>query len=224
MVLSLSSFTNSKSLVFRPDIIVNKKTHTEKSQNVWYRVLVGSFEHPMSECTCSGFKHLSCLAPKYCSTLFRESLQNGCRFCVQWWIKTVGRNVNAQLFGTTPLHLALKERNIPVVRQLLQYKASVNAIDKAGRTPLWIVSSYLYVQDAHLVKVLLDYGAKCVNIATTHTERKVIVWATGRVRCQSAAVVFMGIRCKLNSFRDTHQTIGEIIWSTRFNYEWQTGL
>lgn len=48
-----------------------------------------------------------------------------------------GANVNARNHaGVTPLHLAIRARNLPVAQVLLQHGADPNAVDQRGSTPL----------------------------------------------------------------------------------------
>ena len=75
--------------------------------------------------------------------------------------------------GTTSLHLASKEGNLPVVQALLAKDAAVNVVDDDGATPLYFASGdgHLPVMQALLAKgaavdAAANDGAKPLHIAS----------------------------------------------------------
>ncbi|GEM_PF-1257897 len=58
--------------------------------------------------------------------------------------------------GTTALHYAIAQGNPAIVSRLLSVGADANAVDAAGRTPLWLAA---HKEDARVVALLLDYHA-----------------------------------------------------------------
>jgi ankyrin repeat protein len=71
-----------------------------------------------------------------------------------------GANIHTQCqYGKcqqAPLHLAVRMKNIPMIRLLLEKGADVNAKDEGGKTPLCLA---IYTENNEIVKLLLSYGA-----------------------------------------------------------------
>ena len=65
--------------------------------------------------------------------------------------------------GYTPLHSAVKCRNIEIAKILLEHGASVSAVNKFMNIPL-LEASHLHLD---IIKLLLEYGSDChrTNIA-----------------------------------------------------------
>jgi len=59
--------------------------------------------------------------------------------------------------GDTPLHIAVRTKNKPIVIKLLEYSFSPNTLNIFGKTPLHV--AVLYRADSEIVKLLLDHGA-----------------------------------------------------------------
>ena len=68
-----------------------------------------------------------------------------------------GADVDAYNATCTPLHLAVVNRSVEVVRVLLEHGASIDMVDPEGRTPSQIAVAMSYPE---IMEVLLEFGAK----------------------------------------------------------------
>lgn len=181
----------------------------------------------MTKCVCRSREN-----PTYFDVPMHNAAFDGCLVCVQQMLGKNGKNINeTDLFGDTALHGASRTGQFDVTRYLLQHKASVFVKNTMGNTPLHYAISYikskcLPVEDQPVIRIFLDRGIKlrqeCELNYDCSVRTTVYAMISGRKLCQNSAVVFMGIRCKLNSIRDTHRMIGEMLWSSRFDKVWHT--
>ncbi|KAK6626512.1 hypothetical protein RUM44_008985 [Polyplax serrata] len=78
---------------------------------------------------------------------------------VRFLLSVPNINLDIQnLYGLTPLAIAVKHCSDEIVRLLLNYNADVNIMDNMGRTPL---HEALFQQRPNIVKLLLAFGADC---------------------------------------------------------------
>ncbi|RWS12196.1 hypothetical protein B4U79_13590 [Dinothrombium tinctorium] len=72
-----------------------------------------------------------------------------------------------------PLHIAARKNAFDVIKFLVKKGANVNAIDDAGKTPLWYAILQLYQQDPvpefidEACQFLIDNGANCLESENT---------------------------------------------------------
>lgn len=75
---------------------------------------------------------------------------------VQWLVQQ-GANINAQdHFGNSPLHAAVQNGNLIIIRILLDSGADTNIQNNFGNTPIWIAKP---AQPTEVFKLLLQFGA-----------------------------------------------------------------
>jgi len=184
-----------------------------------------SFQFNMDKCVCGlgDFRSRTTL-----KNYIHKAAFAGCVKCVQWLID-IGINVNTRDdYGEIPLHHAARHTRVNVVRQLLHHKSSVDVKNVAGAAPLFLATLYMdsdSKKDLFIIKMLLDHGANTEEVEREfhlldHRGLAVRVLAKRRQICRKVVIVFMGIRRKLLSVRDTHQIIGKLLWSTRFDPSW----
>jgi len=144
----------------------------------------------------------------------------GCADCTLQLIET-GISVDTKdSLHETPLFVAVRYCNIEVVRQLLDHNASVDLENLNNHTALDLAALYIGLDSqARIAKMLIDRGAQHHLVGASIYE-PVNQLITRRKLCQKTINVFLGIRKKLNSVRDTHEMIGKLVWSTRFYEVW----
>jgi len=150
----------------------------------------------------------------------------GCNVCIQWLVKNGNAVTNNN--WDIPLHIAVRKMHTNLVSQLLHCKSQVNFTNKSDYTPLCIATIHARsgnINDLHVIKMLLDYGAEFNSAAQSldcrYNDGNIVrPLVKSRKACHQGVIVFMGIRRKLNSVRDTHKMIGKMVWSTRFDRVW----
>jgi len=172
----------------------------------------------MTDCVCSRNEHT------YQHSL-HLSASHGCTSCLQIAIVN-SADVNMKYhFGDIPLHKASRSLHPKIVRQLLASKSFVDVKNRYGCTPLFLAAVYSTNDDGvNIIKMLLDNGARAEKAAfislDTKWARLVYRLSNGRNMCRRTVIAFLGMRHELNSIKDTHQMIGKLLWSSRFDQSW----
>lgn len=90
-------------------------------------------------------------------TLLWESARNGLMKFAKLLLDH-GANANTcDKDGWTPLHIAVQNQDINMVKLLLKYKADVNATNKFGNNAVWIGVFYAN-GETEIISLLLEFG------------------------------------------------------------------
>jgi len=217
----------------RVSLVKSRNTGPAKTMNGLDKVVRKKCEH------CKG---LDCY---YYQLPLTTAAQRGCSQCVSFFAKLnfldIGyngvNNVNVKdTMGEVPLHDVVRTKHIGVVRQLLDYKATVDANSpiiirngrKWGYTPLYVLSELVsqspkntahYQEMIEIAKLLIDRGARK---ELDKTDEWVQALARAHKNCLLNVKTFAGIRKKMKLFsaRDTHNIIIQMLWATRFEKIW----
>lgn len=121
--------------------------------------------------------------------------------------------------GDLPLPCAAVQRHLKCVEMLIQAGAELDKGNKYGNTPLALA---IVQNDCDVAEFLLDKGAKLGNV---RNDIEIPNWVNllqeKRRKVIHSYLVLYGVlrrRCKIG--KDMTQKVSTILWSTRFNEEW----